>query len=475
MKKIATTALLGLMSVANLQAVEESTCDVRDIVPYKVGVITSRGFQVVGDANEANLSMALDMWDSFSGTLENDFSPKLEEERGSEFFHGIGLRMSGVDRWHTIEKSTVNADKLARTEVKDASYWYNKINNSGKWRYPKMDEKLRVESKYWTIKTIDHIGRGVIKGKYSYLEGQPVQSENPYSRDNRFFKLGDALVDLVESEAVIECRLANGVVSILSSFSIDQLNKYCVDNMRFIVSLGDMSDVYDLGDSSKLKIDSKPLLPGRRVEVGTFGYISSVENYFVFHQRGASAGFNVVCVGHNEKGQSLYTGFDPDGQLFTEPRTFEEVAEHLRNKLVEGINYKQIPSRVQEAVKMLAQIFREHPESFTKSILEEQKKHPSYRLRDDAFKTKISLMKDIPPLLSKGNILLWAPGDIKADGFISSLTKTNLMSVSSFTAADAYEPLFRSGNRHVRFRKSIQSTFMITTNMHTTAVSYRYK
>ena len=72
--------------------------------------------------------------------------------------------------------------------------------------------------------------------------------------------------------------------------------------------------------------------------LGSFGYIANIENYLSFHPNGLASGFNVACVGRNTEGKPLFIGFDPDQEIFSEPRTYKEIQDFLHGALLEPLD-----------------------------------------------------------------------------------------------------------------------------------------
>lgn len=72
---------------------------------------------------------------------------------------------------------------------------------------------------------------------------------------------------------------------------------------------------------------SSGIVSEQDIEVGDILFIRGVEQYNIKHMFGFGCGFNLICVGADEQGKNLYSGFGP--QEFEKPLTYSQIKSML--------------------------------------------------------------------------------------------------------------------------------------------------
>ena len=80
------------------------------------------------------------------------------------------------------------------------------------------------------------------------------------------------------------------------------------------------------------KFNGQKDIDEEEINTGDILYLEGVEKYSLKHLEGAYSGWNLVCVGKNEEGKNLYTGFEPG--FFNEVKTRDEI----HKILIDGYN-----------------------------------------------------------------------------------------------------------------------------------------
>lgn len=230
-----------------------------------------------------------------------------------------------------------NADPKDNVEIaKTALLTFQRLNTEGNWHNSKLQEDAtrepyNVTSKNWAIKH-----RDTKRGRAPYLAKQNCQQ---LFIDR--IPLTDTLEDLMTQPAIIECSMAQNVVTAVCGGKM--VNDYCaeLEVKEKAPVLGTNHAEYDI--LSPFVCSCDPFSLTGNAALGSFGYISNVDNYFDFHPHGLAAGFNVACVGRNEEGLPLFIGFDPEQKLFSKPRTFAEVQSYLYEQFLQPLDTRYSP------------------------------------------------------------------------------------------------------------------------------------
>lgn len=229
---------------------------------------------------------------------------------------------------HNFSSAKAELEKLHCRAVADqARTIFSKMNTTGKLVFQEGDETDQNYSTMWDLEMKIRIAKDD--------QGQPVRSLYYHYEKKKGILLTDALTDLLEKGGHIECMIASHIVKILCLGNI-------ANEIAFELEERGESVVLDSLHNPKVLhtflVTEPPVMPKVVTKPGVFGYISNIPHYPGIHpENDTSRGWNIVCVGKNQKGKSLYTGFDPEGKIFTEPRTFEEIHDFLYRDLIKPI------------------------------------------------------------------------------------------------------------------------------------------
>lgn len=253
---------------------------------------------------------------------------------------------------HLLESAKNKAYKPALVAQK-ASEFYTTVNNSGQWRYPKKDEPLSTESKYWEI----------VKKKFTKDIYVPRLKQ---TRHVRLLKervsLQDTVQDLMRCTSVLECNMVNLLSMVYSA-------PHFAQNVAIEIGQdGDLTLDSQFFDSFISVVD--PQLSDGQVPLGSFAYIVNVPEYKQLHPKGYARGFNVVCMDHNQDGNPLYLGFDPDQTLFSRPRTYTEVREFLYKEFL-----KPLEGDDSDGLQKIQKHYKNSKSSFERKLHKDQKKY----------------------------------------------------------------------------------------------------
>ncbi len=272
---------------------------------------------------------------------------------------------------------------------------YERINNDGKLNYPAADEAFCVHSDQWQVEYI-HPGEDAP----SKVRVPSLVKQKPIGPSDGATSMTAALEDLLDKGGRIECLFALHITMLFCAGSLGDHVSTLIEAEGKSISLGASEDPST--SPFKFLVDAgAPLMPQGDILPGTFGYISNAPVYRDIHpeNRSFAAGYNVVCVGHNDNKQALYMSFDPNKEIFDKPRTFEEIQDHLYADLVKPIEETGIAGIDDLMEQMRASYDGEEGEKrFFTQALAAQKKYPSYTLRalrDEPISLKLyALMTD---------------------------------------------------------------------------------
>ncbi len=235
---------------------------------------------------------------------------------------------------------------------------YHRVNTSGLWRYPnpQIGEEPLTASVHWSI------------GAFAQEDYRI-----PYFRfkpQNGMSLLG-ALEDLMNSETILDCQMANEIVAVYCRLRVVGLQE----------ERGDFKDI--LSDQTKGVLSLIPhyLVPSLTsqayVELGTFGFISNLPAYPECYLHGLYTGYNVVCVDYNSQGEPLYMGFNPSGNLFFQPRLYEDILTFLCEEFMKEPS-ADMPQEERELLQAYQSFY--NTVDFKEYARREQRKYKAFRL-----------------------------------------------------------------------------------------------
>jgi hypothetical protein len=175
-----------------------------------------------------------------------------------------------------------------------AAYYYGIINTSGRFSY---ERPHTVNSAFWELLEIRQP-----QGLIDTFKIKP-ECRSPSA----------ALIDLFNGGGAVECAFIRSLVEVLIILDL-------IGPERFDVAFDSNLRIPEI--ISTLRETAR----GIPQEIGKFGYIANILEYFMFHRGGSANGHNVVCVGHNSNGKALYMGF---GTFFATPKTEAEILDKL--------------------------------------------------------------------------------------------------------------------------------------------------
>ena len=264
------------------------------------------------------------------------------------------------------------------SEVADRAFKiFQGINTAGNWRYPTLQEdgtleELTVDSEHWRVnfKDIQEIGKVPYLEKIDCVTGDIM---SPIS-------LGDAFEDLLNKPAVTECTMTQTVVITMCAGTILDPHLARLDGVGKKPVLSAPMGDNDVNIFSLFTKKGTPFSLEGHAPLGSFGYITNIDHYHSFQPHGLAAGFNVACVGRNDQGLPLFMGFDPDQELFDQPRTFAEVQRFLYQETLKPIGQHHNP-KAKDTLESLQAIYKENFQWFQEQCGRTQKKYPAFTLK----------------------------------------------------------------------------------------------
>lgn len=188
------------------------------------------------------------------------------------------------------------------------------------WRFVEAEEEVEFSSSRWEIDYNDIHMRGE-KHKLPYL----VKKKNS--------SVSADLKDLIDSNAVCDCRLALEVANFKALQDLVGESKFnyfmwCYEETASKVCIGDRA----YNPCNNILVTNKSNIRSIN-KVGYFGYYPNNYLYYMVHPRGRSGGENVVTYMDSKDNTLKYIGFGP---LFKQGgKTSEEVKAYLRQRFCE--------------------------------------------------------------------------------------------------------------------------------------------
>ena len=253
---------------------------------------------------------------------------------------------------------------------------FERMNQSGKWRYPEQFadgtlEPFSTRSFYWDMKKVSIGPRQVMAALFKRPWFAPLVLGEP--------TLEHALEDLLASEGVFDCRITYYIAAALCALPISEQATKSIERLgrRAIIALSAPMEDSAL-QNSKLEchiLKGAYTLDegGTAVPLGTFYGIANVPLYEQIHPRGFAASWNVVCVDRNADGEELFMGFDPKAVLFSEPRTRQGILEYFYLELLKPIDERLIRADQLEVFQEMQEAYRGDKESFLSDCAKRQR------------------------------------------------------------------------------------------------------
>ncbi|MDP3533727.1 MAG: hypothetical protein Q8S31_10630 [Alphaproteobacteria bacterium] len=184
-----------------------------------------------------------------------------------------------------------NQDDVNAIVCASAQDTYQKINEN--WKYVAADGILSTESEYWEAKWIQ-ANANTNSGRVPTL----ILKSNPAH-------IVDALIDLINKPAALECAIALTTAKLLCLKEIMGEDKFKEYAFRFhhILNFTDLSNIESEEFFHELPLQFITPLSGTPIP-GSIAYITNIKQYRDFKPNGTGTGSNLFCISSNE-----YMGF----------------------------------------------------------------------------------------------------------------------------------------------------------------------
>lgn len=251
-----------------------------------------------------------------------------------------------------VNKKIKNQKTVDYIVAETAKQVYKKINSN--WTYPEHFGGFSTESDYFdTVK--------IKVGNYKIGMLKRTKKEGTYK---------EAIQDLINKPAKLECLTASAVatiasyISILGEVNFEKVVKYYDAKIAPKFNVSPDEKFFTL---RRLFIQTKDL--SKECPKGHIWGFSNVHNYFDFKPNGYSSNHNVICVGKDK-----YYGFSPE--FFKNgPRSEKKISLMLREKFVSDKGVLQ--NRKKEHAR-LARRYKKNYKAFRSSCLKAQRKKTQY-------------------------------------------------------------------------------------------------